>query len=249
MKSSFDNMGDLYDLMVPWESRLSREKPFFQKLFEAPPKRVLDAACGTGRHALMFHSMGHRVWGADISLSAIAHAGKISSEAGPGINFIAGDLFAPSFRENVFDVVTVLGNSLAQFAGDEEMHRIFQGISGLLVPGGLCIFQIVNFHSSQVRGERFSPLRTAEKEGRDLLFQKFFDFNEESVTLNLLIFREEEKGWSRQLETARLRPWKKEELDAVLEKAGFAARDWYGDFHFSPFEPAASKDIIGVAKR
>ena len=58
----YDELGEGYELMINWTARLNRESPFFRKLFKNHGvKRVLDCACGTGRHAIEFAGWGNRV--------------------------------------------------------------------------------------------------------------------------------------------------------------------------------------------
>ena len=48
-----------YDLRVDWNRRFAREWPFFKRLFrERGVKSILDCACGTGRHAVLFAEKG-----------------------------------------------------------------------------------------------------------------------------------------------------------------------------------------------
>lgn len=249
MSNAFDEIAGLYDLMVPWESRLEREKPFFEKIFGAPPKKILDAACGTGRHGILFASLGHIVTGADLSKPAIELAREHAGKQNAPIRLVVEDLksLTRTFEKGSFDIVTVLGNSLLQFTEEEDIRRIFSEISSILRAGGRFIFQIVNFSSSLVLGERFSPLRVASREGQEILFQKFFDFNGDKVCLNLLIFIREGEKWIRKIASNELRSWKSRELKQMLENAGFASIDAYGDFQGSPFIQEKSKDLIVVA--
>jgi SAM-dependent methyltransferase len=56
-RSVFEDRPELYDALVDWSKRLAREEPFFRAVFEqVAARRVLDAACGTGRHAALFQS-------------------------------------------------------------------------------------------------------------------------------------------------------------------------------------------------
>jgi SAM-dependent methyltransferase len=99
----FDDLADVYEAMIDWPKRLAHETPFYRRLFQrlglekmgtgsVPPSgiatdkscptvpvpifsgSVLDAACGTGQHAAMFHSWGLRVEGADLSAAMIDRA-------------------------------------------------------------------------------------------------------------------------------------------------------------------------------
>ncbi len=247
MAETFDTIGELYDLMVPWESRLARERSFFQQIFGEAPKRVLDAACGTGRHTILFSQMGHEVTGIDISSTMLKIAGELAREKDLSINFAADDLRKlRSVDEEPFDVITVLGNSLAQF-DEGEMGDIFRESAAHMSSGGILIFQVVNFCREEAELERFSPLRTARHRGNEVLFQKFFDFALPEVVLNLLIFTRKGEVWERTIESTVLRAWRSDELEKIALGSGFSSVEFYGTYGREPFLERASKDIIGVA--
>ena len=64
----FDDLTDVYEAMIDWPQRLANESPFYRRWFERTGVRsVVDVACGTGRHAALFHSWNLRVEGADLS--------------------------------------------------------------------------------------------------------------------------------------------------------------------------------------
>ncbi|MBU7005927.1 class I SAM-dependent methyltransferase [Phosphitispora fastidiosa] len=71
----FSGFASDYDRMIDWEKRLTREAPFFKRLFaERVSGKVLDTACATGRHALMFGSWGLQVAASDASSEMIDRA-------------------------------------------------------------------------------------------------------------------------------------------------------------------------------
>ena len=57
----FDDLTDIYEAMIDWPKRLANEGPFYRRWFErVGVQSVVDVACGTGRHAAMFHSWGRK---------------------------------------------------------------------------------------------------------------------------------------------------------------------------------------------
>jgi SAM-dependent methyltransferase len=79
----YDALAVDYDRFVNWEGRLSHELPFFASLFERHGvRRVLDAACGTGHHAIALARQGYQVVGTDLSAPMIARAGDNASAHG-----------------------------------------------------------------------------------------------------------------------------------------------------------------------
>ncbi|MHC9543981.1 MAG: class I SAM-dependent methyltransferase [Vulcanimicrobiota bacterium] len=247
MAETFDAIAELYDLMVPWESRLAREKSFFQQIFGDTPRRVLDAACGTGRHAVLFSQMGHQVTGTDISANMLKVAEELARGENLSITFAEDDLRHPGGTSaEPFDIITVLGNSLAQF-NEHEIEDIFRESAAHLTPGGIFIFQVVNFYREEAMLERFAPLRTSRHRGNEVLFQKFFDFALPEVMLNLIIFIRNGSKWERTIESTVLRAWRYDEMERIALRSGFSSIEFYGTYGCEPFQEKASRDIIGVA--
>ena len=63
------------------------------------PSRVLDAACGTGRHTALLVELGHRVSGIDISLEMLA----VARDKVPGARFLEGSMLPLPFGDHEFD--------------------------------------------------------------------------------------------------------------------------------------------------
>jgi ubiquinone/menaquinone biosynthesis C-methylase UbiE len=78
------------------------EEPVMHRLFESlPPSRVLDAACGTGRHSAFLATRGHRIVGVDRSAEMLERA----RQKVPAGDFREGDLGALPLDAGSVDVV------------------------------------------------------------------------------------------------------------------------------------------------
>jgi len=73
-----------YDRFVDWPARLAAESPFIERLVPQAGSLccILDAACGTGMHAVALARQGYQVAGADISPEMIARARANAVAAG-----------------------------------------------------------------------------------------------------------------------------------------------------------------------
>ncbi|MHA2201598.1 MAG: class I SAM-dependent methyltransferase [Candidatus Thorarchaeota archaeon] len=113
--SSFDDVALAYDEAINWDRRLAREIPFIvSRVGEIKGKRVLDLACGSGRHAAALAQQGAEVVGIDSSESMLSRAKEHASSIGVTPKFIRGDMSKfNSLTTDQFDLVICLGNSLA----------------------------------------------------------------------------------------------------------------------------------------
>jgi SAM-dependent methyltransferase len=107
-------------------------------------ERILDLACGTGRHSLELVRQGFSVVGVEISPELIEIANKEAAAQELEATFIEGDLRELDF-EDEFDIVLNLNDgAVGYFETDEENHRTFEVISRALKSGGQNLIQVPN---------------------------------------------------------------------------------------------------------
>lgn len=88
------------------------EQPVVRALIDALPKgRVLDAACGTGRHTKYLAERGHQVIGVDASPEMLAQARREL----PGVDLRTGDLLVLPLEDGSVDAA-VCALALSHFA-------------------------------------------------------------------------------------------------------------------------------------
>ncbi|MBK9354542.1 MAG: class I SAM-dependent methyltransferase [Bacteroidetes bacterium] len=95
--------------------------------FEIPTNsRILDLACGKGRHAAYMAQNGMDVTGLDLSLNSIETA--IHNYKLPNLEFAVHDMRNPS-RINYYDYVFNFFTSIGYFENLKENEKVFQAIS------------------------------------------------------------------------------------------------------------------------
>jgi len=140
----FTDLTDVYEAMIDWPKRLANEEPFYRRWFErAGVRRVLDAACGTGRHAAMFHAWGLRVEGADLSEGMIRRARASFGQPG-GLRWVVRGFDRPVEAAEPFDAVVCTGNSLALAADVATVRQALRQILRAVGRGGIVVIQVLN---------------------------------------------------------------------------------------------------------
>lgn len=106
------------------------------------PMKILDLACGFGRHTNRLAALGHSVTGVDFSPGFLEIACQKAAEMGVQVDYRQGDMRQISFREE-FDRVLLLFTSFGYFE-DEENVQVMKNIARALKPAGLLGFDIPN---------------------------------------------------------------------------------------------------------
>ena len=130
--------------MIDWPKRLAHEEPFYRRLFQRLGARsVLDVACGTGRHAAMFHGWGLRVEGADLSPAMIDRARTRFGQP-DGLRWAVRAFDQPTPKTEPFDVAVCVGNSLALAPDMATVERAIRQMLAAVRSGGAIVIHVLN---------------------------------------------------------------------------------------------------------
>lgn len=129
---------DLWRMAVSPE-QTSHDVDFaFERLDLAPGRRVLDAPCGNGRHALELAARGCRVRGIDIAEEFLAEARREAQSRRLDVEFVHGDIAALDAR-GCFDAALCLGNAFGYLEHDVTLDWLARTRDALVPGGGLLI--------------------------------------------------------------------------------------------------------------
>ncbi len=148
--------------------RAEREVAFLrQQLGIARGTRVLDVACGHGRHALRLAAAGARVVGLDVSAFHLSLARGTSPADGP--RWVRADMRRLPFAEGSFDVCYSMFTSFGYFADAAEDDQQLREMVRVLVPGGRVLIDVVS-RDHVVRS--FSPAHVVHLEDGGLFIEE-----------------------------------------------------------------------------
>ncbi len=246
----YDGLGQDYDLMVSWEDRLAREEAFFRRVFdESGARRVLDAACGTGMHAIDFARGGRECTGADLSPVMVRKARENARGAGVPVRFEVAGLGELARRVGgIFDAVTCLGNSLPHLLDDASLGSCLSDFASLLRPGGILVIQNRNYDRLLRDRQRFMPLTSRADGQGETLFLRITDFaDNDAMVFTLVILKKRNGAWSQTVQSTPLRALRRSTLEAELAHAGLASVRFYGSYGLAPFDAPGTNDLVAIA--
>ena len=107
-----------------------------------PDARMLDVACGRGRHSRFLAEKGFDVTGIDISPDSIAFAKQFETDS---LHFYLHDMRLPAWI-NYFDYAFNFFTSFGYFPTRREHDDAVNTLVKSLKPGGLVLFDYLNVH-------------------------------------------------------------------------------------------------------
>jgi SAM-dependent methyltransferase len=253
----YDALAPMFDVMTDWEARLASEGPFLREMLrESGAARVLDAACGSGGHALALARWGYDVAGADASPVMIALAQAKAAEVGLDIPLVVSDLAALGEirpRARPYDAVLCLGNSLPHLLTQADLVAALRGMASVLRPGGLFLTQNLNYDLRWVTQPRFFAAQGGELDGQQVLVWRFADYDVPAgrIEFHIALFRRSERDWRVDVHTTPQRPLFRADLFDGLAEAGFGEAQTYGQMAMpsEPLDAGRSGDLVVVARK
>lgn len=207
-----------------------------QALHPAPGARVLDLACGRGRHARHLADLGFEVTGLDISTSSINYARQFEHDH---LAFYQHDMRRP-FRSQYFDLVVNFFTSFGYFDRDKDNLLSLKNIFVNLREGG--VFLLDYFNAEWVR----QHLVQQEEKTIDGINFRLSRYIEQDYVHKAIEFEAEGQPFHFH---ERVRLFTQAEFEALFQAAGLRIRQTFGDYALQPFEAAASKRLILIAEK
>jgi D-alanine-D-alanine ligase len=209
------------------QSITGQEVGIFSEILNlSPDDRILDLACGQGRHSLELARLGFKhVDGLDRSHYLIQKAKTTAKKDNLDVRFREGDARKTPYATDTFDVVMILGNSFGYFETAEEDLRVLKEVFRSLKPWGKLLIDVAD---GAYLKENFQP------RSWEWMDKRYFVCRERSLSDDgeRLISREVvthvDKGViADQFYAERL--YTKDNLTKLLKAAGFTNIEFRGD--------------------
>ncbi len=227
----YDRFVDVYDNLVSFNNRVKREANFYDSLFKkCNVKTVLDCACGTGHHIMMFKQLGYDVKGSDLSPAMITKARTNLKERNLDAPLKISDFkeLNKNFDER-FDAVICVGNSLPHLLSDEDLTLALTEMNAVLNENGILILEQRNYDKLLKDKKRFFPVSFRENE----VFFYVLDFLPSEIIFNIINVNTSDQTF--QTYTTTYNALKMDKLKELLYNSGFQIIDLYADYEFNKF--------------
>lgn len=197
--------------------------------------KILDLACGRGRHSRRLNELSFDVTGVDLSPSSIGYAKQFESDK---LHFDVHDMCLPYLTQ--FDAVFNLFTSFGYFEKEEDNFRTIKAIKEELKPNGFAVIDFLNTH----------------------YVKKNLVANEEKLVegINFHIHRIVENGYivktisfshnNKEHEyVERVKALTLKDFETYFDEAKVSLKHCFGDYQLNPFNEETSKRLILIFKK
>ena len=186
----------------------------------------LDLCCGTGSLLKFVCEQGFSAVGLDIS----PHQLKYARKNAPGVELVQADMCTFSLPER-FDVVTCMFDSLNYLTTKKNLERVFRRARRHLNADGLFAFDMNTFVGLREGWCRTSAMREPH---RITIVETSFDEKRGLGCCLITGFVKEGRLWRRFEEEHIQRGYTAQEIEELLDRAGFVFTKYDGDTFSRP---------------
>lgn len=201
--------------------------------------RVLDAACGTGRHSLEFARLGHPVVGVDASQTYVREASRLSRKEKLNVaHFEKGELRDLYRFQNSSDLCLNLYNSFGYYRQERDNFESLRQLASTLRSGGHLVIDLIPRESIHAN---FQALSWREVEGGYLMEKRSWADSGRRLRNEWILAI---KGGFREIDWD-LRLYSVPEIKALFRRVGLRELRGYRDFQGRPWKLGHRLVIVG----
>lgn len=207
-----------------------------ERIHLPPHPKVLDLACGKGRHSRYLHAGGCTVTGVDLSEQSIAYCKQFEE---PGLEFFEHDM-RKVLRVNYYDAVFNLFTSFGYFDSDHQNELVVKAAATDLNKGGYFLLDYLNVVPA------VEKMVAQQDIVRDHITFRIRKGIENGYIVKHIEFRDNGTDYHFQ---ERVKVLGQEQLHQYLIKSGLTLMDTFGNYQLEPFHLVSSPRLILLARK
>ncbi|WP_395373174.1 class I SAM-dependent methyltransferase [Marinicella sp. W31] len=232
----YDSMFDADSFAVA-----SEQVPKILSMVPAKVNKVLDLACGPGRHLIPFAQMGLDVTGVDSSGFLLNRAAHMIESEDLAATLVHADMLDYETTTG-FDLVTNLFTSFGYYEDPQDNQKLLAQIHHMLKDSGYLVLDVFGKENLL---QTMEPVHLTEYDNGDIRVERPLLTDEMQVFSNEWILIRGDQAYRKQYQHY---VYSGVELRQMLKQAGFSSVKLYGSFDADPYD-MESERLIAVAQK
>ena len=226
---------------ILYSNRDSRDAKLFLDnllayLHPKPFEKILDLACGKGRHSLYLNQKGYDVTGIDLSEQSIQYASQYANER---LRFAVHDM-REVYKTEAFDFVLNLFTSFGYFDSETENVVALCAAAASLKHGGKLVMDFMNTDQTIA-----NLTAHEEKEVQGIKF-RISRGVENGFIIKKICFTDQGQDYRFE---ERVRALREEDFLDYFKMAQLRLVEVFGDYQLNPYDRDKSERMIFVVKK
>ena len=196
--------------------------------------KILDLACGKGRHSVYLNQLGYDVTGADLSANSIREAQKSETAT---LHFVEHDMREPCQQK--YDAIFNLFTSFGYFENDADNLKTLIAIKDSLSETG---FAVIDFMNVDRVIANLVPEETKTVEDIDFHIKRYHIDNHIYKEIRF------EADGKQHSYTEKVQALRLSDFEEMMEEAGIYLLDTFGDYKLHKFHKMESERLIMIFK-
>jgi SAM-dependent methyltransferase len=218
---------------------------FIHKLVDylqiTPGSRVLDIACGRGRHSRILASLGFDVTGIDLSPASIQYANESVQKGSDNLHFFVHDIRLPfwgNFFDHAFNFFTSFGYFRTRREHDAAIRTICQGLK----PGGGIVIDYLNVHYAE---DHLVSVETKQLDTTTYNIKRWQDDSHFYKSIRVL-----DPSLTKPIAyTEKVAKFSLGDFTEMLSYQGMQVQQVFGDYELDAYDVKKSPRLIIVARK
>lgn len=234
---------ELYPFMFPEHRFAAADEQMAQALALTKPtgKSVLDLCCGPGRCSIALAKKGFAVTGVDKTKYLLKKARANAGSARVRVEWVHQDM-RDFLRADSFDLALSMFTSFGYFDDKREDLLVLRNLLGSLKPGGACLIEVLG---KEYVAKIFQPTISTDLPDGTIVVQRHEIFDDWTRVRNEWLVIKENRV--RRFKFHH-RVYSGQELQTLMQRAGFVAVRLYGNLEGYAYGPKAER-LIAVGRK
>ena len=198
--------------------------------------KLIDIACGKGRHATYFNKKEMNVVGVDLSPNSIAYAKQNENN---NLQFSVHDM-REVYKENYFDIATNLFTSFGYFENKDDEQKAIKAMAKNLKSNGILIIDFMN-----IKKVIANLISSEKKTINDITFNIKRSVQNNHIIKDIKII----DGHETQHFQEKVRAITLAEFSAFFNNVGLNIIDIFGNYKLDDFDATISDRLILICKK
>jgi SAM-dependent methyltransferase len=211
---------------------------------------VLDLACGSGRHSVLFAKKGFHVTGIDLSPFLIRKANERLKKEYSGsrrkLKFEVGDM-KRIYHKNEFDLVVNVFTSFGYFEKDKNNRKVIRSVANALKPGG---WFLIDFLNKRYLHKNIVPFDIKKERGKIII--QIRSITNLFVEKNILIIKNNRSNDSYPVMNRfkeKIRLYSFDDFKLMFTASGLKIKNTFGNYSGAKYNKQKSERLIILARK